>query len=81
MDSWTAESREGWRFPFAYAAAFEAALQTPCLAELHSRKMGYKVYVDGADIVDAEIGRLDAAIADMTAKSKELKKMRSAARK
>ena len=81
IDSWTAESREGWRFPFEYAAAFEAALGTACLTELLARKMGYKVYVRGADIVDAEIGRLDAQIAEMTSKSRELKKQRAEARK
>jgi hypothetical protein len=28
LDSWTAESREGWRFPLEYLPAFEAALET-----------------------------------------------------
>ena len=33
LDSWCAESREGWRFPLEYATAFEVAVGTYCLTE------------------------------------------------
>jgi len=73
IDSWAAESREGWRFPFEYAAAFEAALGTYCLTELLARKRGYKVYM-GDDIRQAEIGKISQQIADLNAKLAILKK-------
>lgn len=75
LDAWAAESRDGWRFPFEYAAAFETALGTYCLTELLARKMGYRVYM-GDDIRQAEIGRISAQISDLNAKLAVLKKGR-----
>jgi hypothetical protein len=45
LDAWTAESKTPWRFPFAYAAAFEAATGTNVLQELLSRKRGTRVLI------------------------------------
>lgn len=73
IDSWAAESRDGWRFPFEYAAAFEAALGTYCLTELLARKRGYKVYM-GDDIRQAEIGKISAQISELNSKLAILKK-------
>jgi len=57
LDSWTAESRDGWRFPFEYAAAFEVATGTTVLQDLLARKRGSRVLV-GEDVLKAELGRL-----------------------
>ncbi|TAK47735.1 MAG: hypothetical protein EPO23_10200 [Xanthobacteraceae bacterium] len=58
LDAWTAESKTGWRFPFEYAAAFEAACETTCLQELLCRKRGSRI-LEGEEALLAELGRLD----------------------
>jgi hypothetical protein len=57
LDAWTAESRALWRFPFAYAAGFEAACECNDLQELLARKRGSRV-LTGNDILYAELGRI-----------------------
>lgn len=58
LDAWTAESKHEWRFPFEFAAAFEAACESTCLQELLGRKRGSRILV-GEDALHAELGRLD----------------------
>lgn len=58
LDAWTAESREPWRFPFEYAAAFEAVCDTTCLQDLFSEMRGSKV-LKGEDSLLAELGRIE----------------------
>ena len=58
LDAWTAESKTDWRFPFEYAAAFEAACETTCLQELLCRKRGSRI-LEGDEALLAELGRLD----------------------
>lgn len=58
LDAWTAESKDGWRFPFEYAAAFEVACGCICLQELLARKRGTRILV-GEEALLAEMGRLD----------------------
>ncbi len=59
LDSWTAESKPAWRFPFEYAAAFEVACDlTTCLQELLCRKRGSRI-LEGEEALLAELGRLD----------------------
>ena len=77
LDAMTAESREAWRFPFEWAAAFEVACGTYCLTEFLARKRGCRVYVGDA-IRQAEIGRLESQIDELAAKLKTLKKARIA---
>lgn len=72
LDAWTAESREGWRFPFECAAAFEVACETLCLTEFLANKRGCKVYV-GEDIYKAELGKLEAMKDEIAQKIKLLK--------
>jgi len=77
IDAWTAESRDGHRFPFEYAAAFEAACETTCLQELLARKRGSRILV-GEDALLAELGRIGKAKVDLAAREKALKaRMRS----
>jgi hypothetical protein len=75
LDAMTAESREGWRFPFEWAVAFEIACDTYCLTEFLARKRGCKVYA-GDEVRQAEIGRLESQMQEMAAKLKALKKAR-----
>lgn len=72
LDAWTAESREPWRFPFAYAAAFEAATQSYALTELLTRKRGCRAYF-GREAVLMELGRLDQQEEEMRRKRATLK--------
>jgi len=60
LDAWTAESREGWRFPLEYLPAFEEAVQTHALTAWVAELRGCKVLV-GKAALDAEIGRLERA--------------------
>ncbi len=75
LNAWTAESREGWRFPFAYAIPFEIACETFCLTEFMARQRGCKVYA-GDEVRQAEIGRLESQMEELAAKLKTLKKAR-----
>lgn len=73
LDSWTAESRDAWRFPFEYSAAFEAATGTMALQDLLARKRGCRVLV-GADVLKAELGRLELQEAEIRQRRKLLKR-------
>lgn len=75
LDAWTAESREAWRFPFEYATAFEIACGTYCLTEFQARKRGCKVYA-GDEVRQAEIGRIESQMEELSTKLKALKKAR-----
>jgi len=75
LDAMTAESREGWRFPFEWAVAFEIACDTYCLTEFQARKRGCKVYA-GDEVRQAEIGRLESQMQEMAVKLKAMKKAR-----
>lgn len=57
LDSWTAESKKPWRFPFEYAAAFEEATECICLQELLARKRGTRILI-GKESLYAELGRI-----------------------
>ena len=72
LDSWTAESREGWRFPFEYAAAFEEATGTYVLTELLTRIRGCRVLV-GDDALLAEVGMIERQEQELKARKKALR--------
>lgn len=74
IDSWTAESREGWRFPFEYAAAFEAVTGTHALSELLAAKRGCRLLV-GDDAIYAELGRLEREEELLKARKRELREL------
>ncbi len=58
LDAWTADSREGWRFPLEYTPAFEVACETRQLTSWLADLRGCKVLV-GKEALDAEIGKLE----------------------
>lgn len=72
LDAWTAESRTPWRFPFEYAAAFEAACITTGLQELLGRKRGSRILV-GEEVLLAELGRLEKDEAEIGLRKRLLK--------
>lgn len=73
LDAWTAESRDGWRFPFEYAAAFEVACDSMCLQELLSGKRGARVFA-GKDALRAELGKLELMEGEVRERKRLLKK-------
>lgn len=77
LNSWTAESREAWRFPMAYATPFEIACDTFCLTEFQARQRGCKVYA-GDEVRQAEIGRIESQMSELAVKLKAMKKARIA---
>lgn len=72
LNAWTAESREGHRFPLEYLAAFEVAAETTALTAWVADIRGGKVLM-GKEALDAEIGKLERARDDATRKIKQLK--------
>lgn len=72
LDSWTAESREGWRFPLEYLPAFEVAVETHQLTTWLADLRGCKVLV-GKEALDAEIGKLERLKESAGKRIRELK--------
>lgn len=72
LDSWTAESREAWRFPLEYLPAFEVAVETTSLIAWVSSVRGGKILM-GKEALDAEIGKLERLKEDAARKIKQLK--------
>ena len=72
LDSWTAESREGWRFPLEYLPAFEVAVETHLVTTWLADVRGCKVLV-GKEALDAEIGKLERLKESAGKRIKELK--------
>lgn len=72
LDSWTADSRDGWRFPLEYLPAFEVAVQTHDITAWLADLRGCKVLV-GKEALDAEIGKLERLKEDAAKKIRQLK--------
>lgn len=60
LDSWTAESREGWRFPAEYLPALEVALESHDVLAYLADLRGAKLYV-GKDALIAQLGKIESA--------------------
>lgn len=73
LDSWSCESKDGWRFPLEYYVAFEIACDTYDLTLFMAKKRGFRAYF-GDEIRQAEIGRLKVQISEMNEKLKALEK-------
>ncbi len=73
LDSWTAESRDGWRFPLEYAPAFEVACETHRITEWLAAKRGCKIMV-GKEALLAELGKIEQMEAELKAQKQALKK-------
>jgi len=74
LDSWTAESREGWRFPLEYLPAFEVAVETHQITGWLAGLRGCRVLA-GKEALDAEIGKLERQKEDAARKIRQLKQV------
>ena len=72
LDSWTAESRDGWRFPLEYLPAFEVAVETTGLIAWAANIRGGKILM-GKEALDAEIGKLERLKEDATKRIRQYK--------
>lgn len=73
IDSWTAESRPGWRFPLEYLPAFEAACETTLVTEYLAQRRGGR-FMAGSDVVLAEIAKLEREEARLKARRRALRR-------
>lgn len=74
LDSWTAESREGWRFPLEYLPALEAALETHEITAWIADLRGARLSV-GRDALEAQLGKVSRMRDELARQERELKKL------
>lgn len=74
LDSWTADSRDGWRFPLEYLPAFEVAVETHAVTAWLADLRGATLLV-GKEALLAELGRVERAKQDLLGREKALKRM------
>ena len=74
LDSWTAESREGWRFPVCYLPALETALVTHELTAYIATIRGAKLYI-GKEALMAQLGKVEAAKDQLRKQEAQLKRL------
>jgi len=74
LDSWTAESREAWRFPLEYLPAFEAAVETHDVTAWIADLRGARLSV-GRDALEAQLGRIGRMKDDLARQERALKKL------
>ena len=73
LDSWTAPSRDAWRFPLAYLPAFIEATGAVWLLDLIAERCGCKV-VHGKAAVVLELGLLQATKTHIKRREAEIRK-------
>lgn len=74
LDAWTAESRDGWRFPIEYLPALEAALETHAITRLIADVRGCRLLV-GKEALNAELGKLERLRDEAAKQIKHLKRL------
>lgn len=74
LDSWTAESREAWRFPLEYLPAFEAAVETHDVTAWIADLRGARLSV-GREALEAQLGRIGRMKDDLARQERALKKL------
>lgn len=74
LNAWTAESREGWRFPLEYAPAFEAALEIHDLGAWFADLRGARLSV-GREALEAELGKIGRLKDDLARQERMLKRV------
>jgi len=74
LDSWTAESREGWRFPLEYLPAFETAIETHDVTAWIADLRGARLSV-GREALEAQLGRIGRMKDDLARQERALKKL------
>lgn len=74
LDSWTAESREGWRFPLEYLPALEEALQTHEVTAWVADLRGARLSV-GREALEAQLGKVSQMRDELARQERALKKL------
>ena len=72
LDSWTAESRNKWRFPLEYVIALEVACETHDITAWLAQKRGCKLLI-GEDALLAELGKIESMEQELRARKKAIK--------
>lgn len=74
LDAWTAESREGWRFPLEYLPALEEALQTHEVTAWIADLRGARLSV-GREALEAQLGKVSQMRDELARQERALKKL------
>jgi len=74
IDAWSAESKEGHRFPLAYLPAFCEATGDSTLIKFIAEKCG-GFYIENEEAIYTELGKIEQAKKELTEKEKFLKTM------
>lgn len=74
LDSWTAESREGWRFPLEYLPALEEAVHTHEVTAWVADLRGARLSV-GREALEAQLGKVSQMRDELARQERALKKL------
>lgn len=74
LDAWTAESREGWRFPLEYQPALEVALETHAITAWLADLRGGRLSI-GREALEAQLGKVARMQDELAAQAKALKRL------
>lgn len=73
LDSWTADSRDGWRFPLEYMPALEQACDTHAMLEFIAGQRGCSLNI-GDEAWAAKLGQLEVIKAETSKQISAIKK-------
>ncbi len=74
LHSWTAPSRDAWRFPLCYLPALEVACETVAITTWLAGVRGGRLRI-GREALDSELGRQERLISEAQRKVRALKKL------
>ena len=74
LDSWTAESREGWRFPMEYMPALEVVLETHAVTAWLADLRGARLSV-GREALEAQLGKVSRMKDELAQQEKAIKRL------
>ena len=74
LDSWTAESRDGWRFPLEYLPALEVALETHEITAWLADVRGARLSI-GREALQAQLGKLEHLKSELRKQELAIKKL------
>jgi len=74
IDAWSAESKEGHRFPLSYLPAFCEATGDTTIMKFIAEKCG-GFYIENEEAIYTELGRIEQVKKELTEKEKFLKTM------
>lgn len=74
LDAWTAESREGWRFPLEYLPAFEVAVETHDVTAWLADLRGARLSV-GREALETQLGRIGRMKGELAQQERVIKRL------